>query len=448
MSDFASARLTREEFIDWIAAAADGFPVVPVRETRGSSRTSDILLLWPRYRPDARPIVCVESAEMSDFYAFVSTYYAAVQPFTAYFRVVPLEFAELLEAPPRDARDDARVAKLVAGAALAESWIAASRSRERPSDLFDLLKTMPSFALGQPVLRGYDEAAFNWVVRETGVKRLGQLGLEDDSLNEGTYGAWLNVLAATTETNLIGSSKSTEIASFVGAALEAETVRPDLLRSLSGSLRLDFDLGTMLAAPREERISRFNSAMADLRRGAPDRLNVEFLAGLMLAVVGNGSFELLRSARDFEGWLPGAVTWFGICASLFKESNVLTFGNAAARRVVRDLVRKDDPFDLPAADISSTELRFLLNGKTNLSKLLGNSETISVEILPNVLTRLSLGSGEGAATRNEERQRLLSLMSEMSMLADKGRRLLMPSASSERYDSAPRAPRKSSRLDR
>ena len=147
----------------------------------------------------------------------------------------------------------------------------------------------------------------------------------------------------------------------------------------------------------------------------------------MLAIAGNGSFEMMRSAREFEGWLDGAAIWFGICAALFEESNVLEYANSAGRRIVRDLMRREDPFDLPTADICSTELRFVSSsgGRMDIGQLgLHGPNSVEIEILPNVATRALLQEGAQSTVDTEGRELLLRTLDEMSHLATRARRIL------------------------
>jgi hypothetical protein len=345
---------------------------------------------------------------------------------------MPLELIEILEHTGRERRNEMQVARMVAGASIAEVWMAAARQAERPSYVLPLLQSSLSLALGQTVLAGYGDEAFDWVLQEW-MATAGLVDVANSSRNVASNSAaWRHVYIATASlprSSLHGSP----IAAFIADAIEAQSIRPDMLRSLSAIAGPDLDLAKLLVAPREERINRFNATLADLKRRGETGLQSEFLAGLMLAMAGNGSFEMIRSAREFDGWLNGAATWFGICAALFEESNVLAYANSAGRRIVRDLLRRDDPFDLPRADIASTEFRFIESGRTDIGQLgVHGPSSIEVEILPNVVTRL-LASPSGQSGRNaEEREILLRTLDEMSHLANRARRVLVDRAEGER----------------
>ncbi|WP_035967718.1 hypothetical protein [Bradyrhizobium sp. YR681] len=392
-------------------------------------------MAWPDLKSNARPIVCVAERDLQEFFAFVSTYSTTVRPFTAYFRVMPLELIDILDNADRERGNEMQIARMVAGAGIADVWMAAARQAERPSNVLPLLQSSLSLALGQTVLAGYSEAAFHWVLQEWMTTRASRGDLATDRNVGGISVAWRLVNIATTR--LLPRRSLQEyggpIASFIREAVEARAIRPEMLRSLSEIAGPELDLEKMLAASREERINRFNAALADLKRRGEADLRSQFLAGLMLAMAGNGSFEMIRSAREFDGWLDGAATWFGICASLFDESNVLTYANAAGRRIVRDLLRQDDPFDVPRADIASTELRFVGGSSADLGQLGAYApNSIEVEILPNVVTRLLSNQGDESGGSAEQRETLLRTLDELSYLASRARRMLLDRDGRER----------------
>ncbi len=359
MTMMISRRLNREEFVNWIADSSNGYPTLPLHTGRGESKSTDVTLVWPEHQSNARPIVCVAEQQFQEFFAFVSTYNTSVRPYTAYFRVIPLELAGILENTGRERRNEMRLAKMIAGASIAETWVSAARQGERLGNVILFLQSSLSSALGQVVLEGYGEPVLNWVLQEWLGARMGQPDLIRAHYSKGSEQAWRHILSATTLSRRDLDSSAKVIAAFMANAIEAESLRPAMLRPLSELTHPEIDLGKLLAASREERISRFNATLSDLKRRSEGGLQAEFLAGLMLAIAGNGSLDMLRSTREFDGWLDGAATWFGLCAALFQESNVLSYANSAGRRIVRDLMRRDDPFGLPSADIASTELKFL-----------------------------------------------------------------------------------------
>ena len=84
---------------------------LPVTLAGGSRMPPSVTLVWPEHQSNARPIVCVASQQFQEFFAFVSTYNTSVRPYTAYFRVIPLELAGILENTGRERRNEMRLAK-------------------------------------------------------------------------------------------------------------------------------------------------------------------------------------------------------------------------------------------------------------------------------------------------------------------------------------------------
>lgn len=429
MIETERVRLNREDFVRWLGAALSGDMLRPPKASLGAEKSSDAFLIFAEDAPNAVPIICVPQAQMQDLYAFLSTY-TKVRPFSAFFRILPLERVSALKQAQGVSANDTVLAKCVAGAAMAEAWIASARESERSKNVLPVLLASLSASLGQATLAQYDEATFDWVLNEWIELRKRQDDLFRTQEVEGASAAWRIMLSAALSPSARPSGDSAEIADFLSLAIARGSIRPEMLGGLA-SLSRGVDLVTLIAASREERINRFNEVMQDLRRRSDRSVRSEFVGGLMLAIAGNGSFELLRSAREFDGWLDGAVTWFGICAALFDESNVLTYGNAAGRRMVRDILRRDAPFGSPTADINSTEYRFFPPGEA-FEFAAHASNSLDVELLPNVISRVTMAAPQYDDRRRDEVEVLVRSLEEASYLVDRARHLAVGYADGDR----------------
>lgn len=395
---------------------------------------------------DAWPIVCIPQAQMHDLFAFVSTY-TKVRPFTAFFRVLPLEYAPFFERGGEPARPNITLAKCVAGAAMAEAWIASARESERPRNVYPLLLASLSSALGQAVLAGYGQDLGDWIAREWVELRKQPSDPFRTQEIHGTNLAW-KIMRSTIESTKTSPSSAKApvgkddklILSFLTDAIATGTIKPAMLRVLT-LLSAGIDLEALLAASREERINRFNETISDLKLRSDRGLGAEFVAGLMLAIAGNGSFDLLRSAREFNGWLDGATTWFGICAALFEESNLLTYGNCAGRRLVRDIMVRESPFGPPRADINSSEYRFLSFGEA-VQATSHALDSLDVEIMPGVLSRISSAPAASNDQRHDQVEMLLRSLDEASYLVDRARKAALGLVDGERQGSLYKPSRK------
>ncbi|MGH0212301.1 hypothetical protein NKY66_00030 [Sinorhizobium meliloti] len=439
--------LSREQFVIWMAAALSGAPVQPQDLTKVTPRSADVVLVWPVDDRGARPVVCVARNKFQDFYAFVSTYFANVQPYTAYFRVVPLELLGNLEQEGVEHPRSIEVTKLVAGASIAEAWLAALRNGERPNNVLPLVRSTLSSALGQTVLAGYDSMALDWVLNEWLTIRAARNDAVVSSV-EAISNVWSHVHAAIVPMERQRTSGlNASIIDFLATALKTRTINGEALRLISGDVAPNADLRSMLTASREERVGRFNVFISELKERGRLDVAAEFTAGLMLAIAGNGSFEMIRSAREFQGWLDGAATWFGICAALFDESNLMSYAHSVGRRMTRDLSRQPEIFGVVGADVASTELRFIQSSKGDVANLaLTSAGSLEVEILPNVLSRLVLQDAGQSNQRAEEYEVMLSALDEISRVTDRARKRLRRSGQEDQSTSEDRLQRRPKKL--
>lgn len=442
MTAVERVRLNREDFVGWLGKALSGPAALPRTSSVGSEKPTDVTLAVPRNESGSWPVICIAQAQMHDLFAFLSTY-AKVRPFSAFFRVLPLELISVLEGRSAAGENDFALAKCVAGAAMAEAWIASARESDRLKNAFPVLLASLSSALGQAVLARYDQAAIDWVLTEwTELRKQPDDPFRAQDL-EGPNVAWRIVSSAVGNPAGDVGADASAIASFLSSALAAGAIRSDLLGQLA-SLSAGVDFAALLAASREERINHFNEFVADLKRRSDRGLRAQFVGGLMLAIAGNGAFDQLRSAREFEGWLDGATTWFGICAALFDESNVLSYGNSAGRLMVRDLVTRDDPFRPPQADMNSSEYRFL----TFTDALQSSTHTpnaIDIELLPNVMSRISAASYQDGNVRREDVEMILRTLDEAGYLIDRARHVAIGFGDGERQGSLYKPGRRRSR---
>lgn len=432
MTTVERVRLNREDFVGWLGKALSGAAALPPISSAGSEKPTDVTLAAPRHEIEAWPIICIAQAQMHDLFAFLSTY-TKVRPFSAFFRVLPVELISVLEERASASKNDLALAKCVAGAAMAEAWIASARESDRPKNVFPVLLASLSSALGQAVLARYEHAVIDWISTEWAElhKQPGDpFGGQD---LQGANVAWRIVSSAVGTSADFGGVDASVIGQFLSSALGAGVIRSDMLRQLA-PLAVGVDFGALLSASREERINRFNEVVSDLKRRSVRELRSEFVGGLMLAIVGNGAFDQLRSAREFDGWLDGATTWFGICAALFEDSNVLSYGNSAGRRMVRDLLTRENLFRPPHADMNSSEYRFM-NFNDTLQSSTHAPNAIDVELLPNVMSRVSTAPHQGGDYQRDDVEMLLRNLDEAGYLIDRARHVAIGFAGGERQGS-------------
>ena len=367
MTEFSSAGLSRDEFLSWSSGDhAPNFEHLPV-PSRAPHEEGGVSILWDKSKAgdEGQPLIAVPGDALRDFFAFVGTYVTTFRPYSAFFRVVPTEMVAGLEKLQRLDRETVhQIGRLVAGAALAETYLhSAGRMATDGTQLSTILSTL-SASLGQAVVAGYPAAAFDGIATEwNAVHRPRPDSSPEAAGFKQIASIWKLVAEAASDphsgTPETSSGRSEwAISRFIGAAMHGQGVDNALLLSLASNMSVGIDPAKVLTSSREERIKIFNDFVIGLDTSDRDPLTGQFLAGLLLAISGNGSFELLRSGKELRDRSPISILWFGICAALFRESNVLTTANCVGRRFVRDFQRTQSLFDPPKSDLNSYDTSF------------------------------------------------------------------------------------------
>ena len=444
MRTFSAITLSREEFLAWMAGDHETVSDALLTTSKPLRPEGTITLLWDKAQlgDGFQPLVAVPPDDLRDFFAFVGTYITTFRPFTAFFRVVSSELIPALEdrqQPDRQVVE--RVARMIAGSAISEVHLS---SGGRPTDdtahLSTLMATL-SASLGQAVIAGYPTPFFDWIAKQwQGVhRRVDNTSTEKVEAQQIAL-IWKLISGAlrsgTSEAVMPSSSRSEQaISQFLASSIEAQGVDKRLLSSLALSMSIEIDPSKVLTSSREERIRAFSDFLNHRDVWSRDPLASQFMAGLLLAIAGNGSFDLLRSSRELLSRAPVSIIWFGVCASLFAESNVLTIANCVGRRLLRDLKRSQDLFDPPRADLNSYEYRILSGDPRALDQVNSQSpDSIEVELLANVTTRVSKYESSRDDRLAEDVEVLAGSLQEIRAVLERAQRKLRHTAPQRQID--------------
>jgi hypothetical protein len=434
VNTFSAVTLSREDFLTWMTGNHEIAPDQHQTTSKPSHEEGTITLLWDKSKlSDGRqPLIVVPADKLRDFFAFVGTYITTYRPFSAFFRVVSSEVIpvlEQLEQPDRDVVE--RIARVVAGSAISEVYV--SSGARLPGDKAHLstLTATLSASLGQAIIAGYPSTSFDWIAKQwQGVHhRLDDIGSERVGAEQITL-IWRLLFDALRNRRseavvpLSGGSMQT-ISRFLADSIYGAGVDKGPLLPLALSMSPGVDPSKLMTSSREERIKAFSEFVTRLDNWSHDPLAGQFIAGLLLAITGNGSFDLLRSSRELLSRAPVSIIWFGVCASLFGESNVLTTANCAGRRLLRDLKRPADLFDPPTSDLNSYEYRMLRRDPGGLEQVNSRSaDSFEVELLASVTTRIPKYDTSRVARLTEDVEVLAGGLQEIRSVVERTQRRL------------------------
>jgi hypothetical protein len=440
MKKFLLARLSRDEFVAWMGGdhrmAAEHRPA----PTKPPYEDGAVTLLWDESEAGnaGQPLIAVPSDGMRDFFAFVGTYIATYRPYSTFFRVVPIEIIPALEERRVLVGDVLRrVASVVAGSALSEVHLrTGGRGVSTRAQMPTIMATL-SASLGQAVIAGYPSGVLDWLAKQWhAIHRRTNGSVPEQAETDQIVLIWKLISDATREgisdaPSPLGRSHRI-IARFLADAIRSRGVDKALLLSLASSMSVNVDPAKILASSREERIRAFNDFVVSLDPSSHDPLPGQFLAGLLLAISGNGALDLLRSSKELANRSPISIVWFGVCAALFEESNVLTTANCVGRRLVRDLQRPQGLFDPPRADLNSYEYILLRRETGALDQVNSQSaDSLEIELMANVTTSTAKYDENRDARFAEDVEVLAESLQEIRSVVERAQRRL-------RYASPPR----------
>lgn len=348
------------------------------------------------------PLIVVPERNLKEFFAFSSTYVSTISPITAFFRVVSLE--QLASVSHSQAEFDLGktvvTTETLAGVLIAETYLQMgdwTRSLDSVTIQACLATISASVAMG--VAKGFGPGEVEDVVRSWDrARRLitdEPLRVSPDVVGE----FWFDVLTAFLEP-LSRRKKSARFAPIIADLLQSQSIdnsfEPRAWRELVAEIPDVKDALIKMQGSREERVRGFDKYSAILL--ASDHVDIklrEFVAGALLTMVSEGSFDYMPLCEVFEKSLPKAVLWFGLLSSISRQGHVLVAGNSLGRRVSKLIATGSDIFSSPQDDISLAELEVVASAERrgDLPVRTVHQSLISVEIYPGVSARYRLAKG-------------------------------------------------------
>jgi hypothetical protein len=223
--------------------------------------------------------------------------------------------------PPQSEVID-RIARVAAGSAIAEAYPGSERRPSESTAYLPVLATTLSISLAQAIIAGYPAPSFDWIARQWQGVHPGADNAESSKIRvDQITSMWKIVSDASrgrhseVESSLQEGSEDA-ILRFLANAIHGQGLGKELLVPSALSTPLGIEPSKLITSPREERIRAFNEFINQPDRWSRDPLGGQFIAGLLLAIAGNGSFDLLRSGGELLNRSPVSIIWFGICAAL------------------------------------------------------------------------------------------------------------------------------------
>lgn len=389
-----SAVLSRQEFVEWL-----GGSYIPRAASGLGDRyrsEGNIRLVWELDAgpPSVKnvPLISIQRLHLKDFFAFTSTYVSTFSPLSAFFRIVPDDILhEVLSS--HEGKSGSRIPDEFIGITIAEAYAQTGGSVgiEKLS-IQAGLATISSSVIAA-IASGYQAPRLETVI-ECWSSARELLANEKARLSADAISPFWAALSRA----IFDRSKSDFGYQPYGRAIEF--VRQQLVQGFSvnaGAWReLTRDLPEELRAladernvAREEQVRKIDT-VSDLliESSRVEPLIREIVAGFLIARLSGGSFEYLRFCDPFLEKLPRTVLWFGLFASLQRDSNIMSIGDCLGRRLAQKVFSFSGPFSPPVCDIGYFELEAFRIDHVHSPKFrTDNQNIILVELLPGVVAR-------------------------------------------------------------
>jgi hypothetical protein len=399
-------RGSRRVVLDTLGATDDDGKIAP-KEIEGfpedNLSKNEVILVWdtrPSVPSDLPSLAIVPQEEPRDFLAWTSTFFPGFLPFTAFVRVLDVRTARELWKHTRMRQSQVSNRQLRETQTYCVGLILGEVITQAP-DMLDSSSLSPlvcastlSFCMSKALLLQVLDDCGDRIVEKWSLAR----HLLDQPERKLSADAIRNIWSILAEV-LNGDQfalRSRQLPApsgiIVRASLELKTTRKiesSTWRELVG--RELAGVPEKMQGPREERVSRFESAVSSLSHDARINLGTaSFVCGYLASLIEPGSLAYAKLVAPHLGRFPTAMLWYGLCAGMERGNILLSQFSALGRRVMRDLQLTEGFLTTPNSDIAIEELEVFFEGDKPLHEFQRSSPRhISIEIFPGINTLLN-----------------------------------------------------------
>ncbi len=398
-------------------------------------RGEELVLLWKKAPTDAfalpRALVVAEDG-LTDFLAWVLTYFRQIRPFSAHCRILTPPLLRLCDDSTRSAKG-LDLGSADVGLIVAEG-VAYSVGRTDTNRLpFAALARTLSFAFAEGARRYGDAIASSddlverlksgWAsARE--LTHQSPLELPTNAIYD-VWAAILNVAGGTAATQ----RKSTPEPILIDAVRGVKSdgfVPKEIWKKLAARVLRDVPPAESLEGPREARVRAVENAIRELtHRREGSRWEQAFVAGYMASRIQPGSLDHFVVLFPAVADLRECLLWYGACAGLTPNSAVTDYGSGLGWLMKRDVGRPTHWLDRPNCDIALPELAVLMGGREGQKPMIPtvSSSVLKIELLPLVSTSVKW-SDQGEENATDKRMAPRALFDEDTRMREEVQEIL------------------------
>lgn len=363
-------------------------------------KDDEIILIW-RHSPtllfSLPHAVIVAEDELTNFLAWVLTYFRHIRPFTAHCRVLTPSLAQFAMQPNESYTQQALVAVGI-GLILAEG-ISYSVGKTDLNRLpyYAFTRTL-SFAYAKSMIKyerllsefgeKFDQIGSGWKsVRELS-NQIPVGGLTSSDISS----VWKYILKIFLEPGANSTETDIELL-FVEALRGIQNIGripKEIWDQLSHNYPQIQPLNIEMTGPREGRVKAAESAIHILlSNGSIENRRIKsFIAGYLVSQIQPGYLDHVSVLFPVISELPESLLWYGACSGLYPDTSLSMYGNGVGLLMKRELERQSNWIERPNCDIALKEMEILFKHRDGIKPFFPTitNGILKVEIFPLVST--------------------------------------------------------------
>ncbi len=218
-----------------------------------------------------------------------------------------------------------------------------------------------------------------------------------------------------TQTTLFNIDSLNGILNACNNINEYGQISPETWSYLSNNYLKLNDFNIKMKDTIEERVIWSEKCISTLNDSNLDKRVISFLSAYIISQIAPGSIKYVNLLSPSLEKYPDIILWYGLCAGLYPNSEVLYYNDGFGWRILRDIIETDNFYHRPNCDISLDELEVLIDvDKPNKGFFSEYQSYFTIEIAPmiNVLVinpNSSIENNSGQTiNKNEKNEELLN----------------------------------------
>jgi hypothetical protein len=349
-------------------------------------------------------VIIVADGKLRDFLAWTTTYVTNFRPFTAYFRVLEYQEADVLKVEQCLPSFRGLETECV-GLILGETLTLLSESTSKPTITIIACASTISYCLARAIAYDLSSELINvicerWVLTRKITEQV-QRNISVDSIKD----IWVLLSQIKAKRGMaLGANNLPDVVVDACFQLNEERmIYNDTWLSLTNGHNELMKSREKMSGPLEDRVRFFKSLMSGLLNDKSINKDIgSFISGYLGSLIGTGAMTHIDLMVEYKNQWPNILLWYGLCCGLRKNSDILSAFNILGRRIIRELSRNEPLLSPPTSDINFSELQIIF-GESEKERLFHtfSANYINVELWPRINTYLNW------PLRKQERQQEL-----------------------------------------